>query len=294
MFKLFTNKLDEKRLLWLIIGAVLLSGTGSFAINALSAADLGSELLGWVEAWLLDLSTDLASGGVVYALLRRFLRQAAPEPSYIDAVQTALPAITDAPPLMDELKKADTPETRQWILNRAKSSLRGAHLVDANLERANLANADLQGADLTKARLRSAILSQANLRRANLSQAQLIEANLRGADLREAVMRRAFLSGADLRGAKLAGAVLQTSLWGTNLGNADLNGADLRGAELFRTDLSGANLQGVQLQDATINPDTILPDGKQWQPKTDLRRFTDPTHPQFWRSDDPASPAFGG
>jgi hypothetical protein len=65
-------------------------------------------------------------------------------------------------------------------------------------------------------------------------------------------------------------------------------------ANLQGANLSYANLQGAVLEDAELNETTILPDGTQWTPDTDLKRFTDPKHPNFWRSDEPDSPAYRG
>ena len=38
----------------------------------------------------------------------------------------------------------------------------------------------------------------------------------------------------------------------------------------------------------------ILPDDSNWIPETDMTRFTDVQHPQFWRSDSLDSPAYRG
>ncbi len=119
---------------------------------------------------------------------------------------------------------------------------------------------NLQEADLRGTNLQEAILWLANLQEANLRVASLQEANLRVANLQEA------------------------NLWGTNLW-----GANLQGAILW-----GANLQGADLGGATFDENTMLPDGTKWTPGTDMGRFTDREHPDFWRSDDPASPAYRG
>jgi hypothetical protein len=75
----------------------------------------------------------------------------------------------------------------------------------------------------------------------------------------------------------------------SNLQGADLTLTNLQGADLRRT-----NLQGADLEVAQFDENTILPDMTKWTPDTDMKRFTDPKHPQFWRSDDPKSPAYGG
>lgn len=85
----------------------------------------------------------------------------------------------------------------------------------------------------------------------------------------------------------------------TSLQNGDLWGADLIGARLHHSNLQGtffmeANLTNVDFQFSVFDEHTTLPDGSKWTPGTDMGRFTDPTHQQFWRSDDPRSPAYRG
>ncbi len=123
--------------------------------------------------------------------------------------------------------------------------------------------------------LRGADLAGANLQSARLYQAALPRAVLEGAKLQHAVLGRADLQGADLTG-------------------ADLTGANLWRARLQGTRLYDANLQGAILDQAEFDEETYLPDRSHWTPGIDLRRFTDPAHPDFWRSDYSWSPAFGG
>jgi hypothetical protein len=61
---------------------------------------------------------------------------------------------------------------------------------------------------------------------------------------------------------------------------------------LCEANLKESNLLGVNLEGTRFDETTILPDGTHWIPETDMRRFTDPNHPNFWRSDDPRSPAY--
>jgi uncharacterized protein YjbI with pentapeptide repeats len=114
---------------------------------------------------------------------------------------------------------------------------------------------------LTDGSLQRIALIMANLQGANLFRANLQRANLSGANLQEA-----FLSWADLQGA---------SLEDTKLQEADLTMANLQ----------GANLAGANLQNAKFDEYTTLPDGTNWTPDTDMARFTDPDHPDFWRPD---------
>lgn len=163
-----------------------------------------------------------------------------------------------------------------WLTGKGDCKiLKNANLEHANLEKAILWEAELSGsklefANLRKANLLSARLKHANLRNAKLQEAQLILVNLRGADL----------YSANLGGAKLYGSDMQQ----VNFELADLSDADLE----------ETNLVGADLRLATFNIHTILPDGKKWTPRTDLRRYTNPKHPQFWRSGAPQSPAYKG
>jgi hypothetical protein len=83
------------------------------------------------------------------------------------------------------------------------------------------------------------------------------------------------------------GSLNDASLFAANLEFAELWRADLRGA-----DLSDANLKRAYLEEALFNRKTRLPDKNYWTPETDLTRFTNPEHPDFWRSDNPRSPAY--
>lgn len=112
--------------------------------------------------------------------------------------------------------------------------------------------------------------------------------SLNGADLMDAHLQGADLSQANLRDAILVAVKLQRA----NLSQADLQNADLAEANLRGANLTEANLQGVRWSDIRADEKTILPDGTHWTPLTDIHRFTDPDHPNFWRSDNPASPAY--
>jgi hypothetical protein len=103
--------------------------------------------------------------------------------------------------------------------------------------------------------------------------------------LKDEVFIRANLRDAGLQAAYLRGASFE---------NATLTGADLTGANLLGTIFTGADLSHAQLAGAFYDEKTVLPDGTFWTPDTDLARFTDPAHPDFWRSNDPLSPAYRG
>lgn len=70
--------------------------------------------------------------------------------------------------------------------------------------------------------------------------------------------------------------------------------ADLTNANLSGTDLRDANLENANLAGVLMDKQTVLPHGRAWRVGQDLSRFRDPNHPEFWRSDDPNSPAYRG
>ncbi|HUN05810.1 MAG TPA: pentapeptide repeat-containing protein [Aggregatilineales bacterium] len=163
------------------------------------------------------------------------------------------------------------------------AQLQSAILTDANLEEAYLPEVNLFGSELTNINLKKADLEKGNLQRtwlmfADLDDAQLSYANLQTAHLHQATMKSATLCHASLQ---------DTMMWSVNLEKAKLAGANLHGATML-----GANLQDADFTDSVFSTQTQLPDASYWTPDTDLTRFTDPNHPQFWRSTDPSSPAY--
>jgi uncharacterized protein YjbI with pentapeptide repeats len=156
-------------------------------------------------------------------------------------------------------------------------------LTDGSLHGSSFWSADLAGADLSNADLRKVKFDYPNLENANFR-----FANMQGTRLSVANLQEAFFFRTDLRGAHLGNSDLKSA----NLTWANLEGADLGETLLQGADLGQANLQDADLIYATWSKLTVLPDGTLWTPDTDMARFTDPDHPDFWRSDDPHSPAY--
>lgn len=165
-----------------------------------------------------------------------------------------------------------------------------AGLSWANLQHVNLLNANLVLANLSGAVLTDAILAGANLTEANLWKANLAGADLLGADLTGAYLMEANLVGADMWNANLPDA----KLWDANLSEVNMFRANLAGANLWRANLAGANLTGVNLvgtdvKAAVFDENTQLPDTDPdgeifyWTSHTDMSRYTDPAHPDFWQ-----------
>lgn len=183
------------------------------------------------------------------------------------------------------LTKANLMKASLWNIDLTITDLNQANLKQADLWSANLAGADLFNADLTEANLLDANLTDVkNLGDAILVGVNFSQANLQGVELfdqnlTEAEFIRTNLTDSNLFNANLAGA---------NLQNANLKNAELKGTNLFGANLQGANLEGVIWSELAggISYTAILPDGKQWTPDTDMTRFTDPNHPDFWQPKD--------
>ena len=132
----------------------------------------------------------------------------------------------------------------------------------------SLVSVNLEGAHLTGVRLGRANLRNSRMDFADFSSGHLYFADLFGADM----------SGSDLRG---------TVLTGANLHHTDLVAAKLQGALM-----SEADMTYCKLDNAVFDETTQLPDKSNWSPTTDMGRFTNPKHPNFWRSEMPESPAY--
>ncbi len=155
---------------------------------------------------------------------------------------------------------------------------------------------------LQKANLRGASPGKVTINNANLHRAYMLSSDFTGSIFSGAVLDDAFLVGARLEKASFRDASLR---------NADLREAKLNNAYLMFANLEGANLMDAELEqvhffmkwlgdldDAKVSVNAprqlILPDTNPADIDTDFARFTNPNHPEFWRSDDPESPAYIG
>lgn len=138
-------------------------------------------------------------------------------------------------------------------------------LIGADLHRVNWENAFVGNLNLESANLNGAILSKvSNQVTERNGQHVNYPINLRNVSLKHAQLDEAVLIGVDLRDAQLTHANLQNAV----LVNTNLEGADL----------SEANLHNVNLTSA------ILPDGTPWSSEVNMKRFTHPTHLNFWKA----------
>ena len=207
-----------------IVGAI--SGYWSFTVSGTTSS------LRWWGNWLQDVGTEMLGAAVTILLVELVIYQKRDEASRLDQARARR-----REHLTDQLKRAQTQEKRQKILDRmaqqdllAEAWLYGLNLSQVRLDEWDLAAADLYEVNLAKASLQQANLADATLRRSNLSHANLSAADLSGADLVE---------------------------------------ANLDGADLLET-----NLKDADLDQARFSRNTRLPDGSYWSPTSDVNVFT--------------------
>ena len=182
---------------------------------------------------------------------------------------------------LDHLLQAQTPDERQPILEEmsAQQLLKGIRLSSSDLEDLDLSFADFSKANLSGATLSGANLTGANLTGAKLSYATLSYTTLHGATMKGTNLRGVNLRGADLRQADLSDAFMR----GADLAHAALNNAVLQNTQLHGTNLQGADLCEAKLNN-TVFTRATLPNGVNWDNCTDITRFINPTHADFWQT----------
>lgn len=252
-----------------------------------------------------NIYTSILGSAVTVLIINRLNRQRDKQKLVDDAASNSNEFAKNA---IHQLRRKGQLTGQNGLLEEA--DLQSANLESVYLNEANLRKANLRGANLQRASLGSADLRNATLTLANLREASLVDANIREASLVNAIMYRTILLGANLRFANLDMANLEKALMiAANLNRATFRFANLTEADLSLTNLQkvdfqssilrGTNFTGADCEDAKFDTrffdeSTILPDGTYWTTGTDMTRFTDPNHPNFWRSDDPGSPAYRG
>lgn len=137
------------------------------------------------------------------------------------------------------------------------------------------------------------LLHQKKLSRAYLENAYLYQAHLEDTNMYKVNLSHADLSKANLKDAFLHRATLDnTSLYNTDFRRAVLWNASLRGAKYIET---------ARFDEQTALPDAMPSKDENgrnimneyghfvydtyWTPETDMTRYTDPEHPDFWQPD---------
>ncbi len=292
----------------------ILGGTVLVALGML----LGAAIFAQDDGYATNLYTEILSIGVTVFILN-LLAERREEARRTRDLQAQL--VRDAGSTSNEAAKRaiDELSKRGWLRGESGllqgSELSGGRLQDAILAGANLQNTRIVDAKLNRVNLYKANLShsliwgcdmrEAKLGYLELNQAKIGDTDLSGAKLWFANFNRALVFRSNFENADLSNTNLleakfdQSNLNHAQITNAKLHNVSLVKASLHNADLQFSNMQGAdlleaELNNAQFNEYTILPDGTHWTPDTDLTRFTDPSHPHFWRSSYPFSPAYRG
>ncbi|MEO8608248.1 MAG: pentapeptide repeat-containing protein [Chloroflexota bacterium] len=188
-------------------------------------------------------------------------------------------------------------EKNGWLYD---GSLKGTSFAGGNFYELILSECNLPDVDFSRGCLHGVDFTKANLQGAKFLSADLTRVMMDESNLQSAIFDDADLSGGlitnNLEGASFERANLRYAGIGSKLRNASFRYANLQDAHLTSDDARGcnfseANLQNTKLRDVIFDANTILPNGIPWTPEIDLMIFTDSSHPNFWRSQDTASPA---
>jgi hypothetical protein len=241
------ENLSVEQVTLIVIGILLAISFLTAIISLILETDRSRQ---WYGDWFQGVSTEMI-GAAVTTIFFAFIVGAVQEQQAQSQLKKDLIGQLGSTINSEAVRASEELRDEGWLRD---GSLREADLSFADLSGAILFYADLRDATLFSITLKAVDLSGANLSRANLQAADLDSANLEAADLQEAYLETA------------------------NLHGANLLEADLRGANLTHANLEGAALTGTQFDEATI-----LPDESTWTEETDLARFTDPDHADFWR-----------
>lgn len=182
-------------------------------------------------------------------------------------------------------------------INLQHANLQDAYFVESNLQRvdfdyANLERVNFHCADLSEAGFMSANLKNAELSATRAYQTSFYMAHMQRATIRHVDLSNCDFTDSDLHGVDLTRTVLRDSLFqSTNLAKANLERACLLNVGLMDANLTGANFNRTRFDEQTILPDAKFVefvDGKPmfdkyWTPDTDMSKYTDPNHPDFWQ-----------
>jgi len=213
-----------------------------------------------------------------------------------DATKSAIRALWD----YGSLQNGDVQNANLWGANLVRADLGQCDLRNVNLWHANLAGAwlwstDLRGAYLRSANLRDAVMDSTRFGRVKFDETTVLPdgtcwGNYGDIDRFTNPDHPNFWSGYFSVGDNLS----KRNLKGHNLSGSNLMNLNMRYANLTKIDLENASLRDVDLTNAclkhanltnTIFIEVILPDSTRWAPDTDMSRYTDPNHPDFWQPD---------
>lgn len=240
------------------------------------------------------------SGAVIVFLVVRLVR--ADQTNDTESLRTRLLQQVAGKSNYLAMRGIDDMRTHGWLsgeagvlagANLSGADLHDIDLSDVNLERAQLGSADLHGVNFSGANLRRVEMFNVQMRGAVLMGANLTDANLFSSKMKRSTFRRAEMARADMSYTVLESSdFVDANLQDTKMLSAMLRGVDFSRAQLGGANFTNADIMNADFSGATFSEATVLPDGTAWSSTDDIARFTDSTHPLFWRSTSKLSPAY--
>jgi len=146
---------------------------------------------------------------------------------------------------------------------------------------------DIHGFDLSRSQWMFACFKSTQLSQVNFKNARIVNSYFDKCIAISTNFEGAVICGSHLRAANLSLSSFKA---------ADLEGCNFTGAILDEANVMGANLQNVALRHASItgtmfSKNTKLPDSTDtkpvyWRRDTDMMKYIDPKHPDFWEPED--------
>lgn|GEM_PF-2604064 len=154
------------------------------------------------------------------------------------------------------------------------------------LHRCNVSTLNMNSFKLNNAKFNNTVfiqtqLSQTSFKNVVMRICQLDEAIAVEADFSDAYIIQCSLVGINWSRANIKNGSITES----NLTNAILNQANLSGVNLQNTGLRHASLIGTTFTEGTQLPDSTEENPIFWTHDTDMTKYTDPNHPNFWEPD---------
>jgi hypothetical protein len=165
---------------------------------------------------------------------------------------------------------------------RARGWLEDGSLIGRNFKEAELERANLQRAVLNRTSFVGANLRDTKTYHVQMKNVQMCDSDLRFGRFNVSDFSSSTMCSMDARGARFRACNFESAY----LHESDFESCDFDGSNMKGTNLSNTNLEGAIFENVTFDEKTLMPDGRWWTPETDISRFTDPYHPDFWRPTD--------
>lgn len=141
-------------------------------------------------------------------------------------------------------------------------------------------SSDLKGASFSGSFIGYSSFIDTNLILANFSRTKGEFCDFEGANMQRTNHSEVRWGAVSFRNAQLVSGRFQ---------HAQFENCDLRGANLRNGNFTDARFTVCKFDESTILPDSELFEGelviKYWTPETDMTRYTNPEHPDFWQPD---------